>query len=77
MYFVMNTNKWMKWRGLVQVIFVHMFFSHHQTQVQGNKKGGKKFFSQELYFMKEKSRGGVTQIVTCIPCATAAFQKAP
>ena len=31
----------MKGSGAVQVIFVHMFFSHHQTQVQGNKKGEK------------------------------------
>ena len=39
---LLNTIKWRKWRGLVDRPFLYMFFSHHQTQVQGNKTGKKK-----------------------------------
>ena len=46
MYFEMNANKYSLVLIVVKgsgglAISVHMFFSHHQTQVQGNKKGKK------------------------------------
>ena len=41
----------MMWRGLVDRLFflytVHMFFSHHETQVQGNENGGEKSYTPD------------------------------
>ena len=58
---LMDATEWLNWRGLVDRPFVYTcFFSHHQTQVQGNKKGGKKkkkkkkkktFFQKKLGFL--------------------------
>ena len=40
---LMDAIEWLNWRGLVDRPFVYTcFFPHHQTQVQGNKKGKKK-----------------------------------
>ena len=46
---LMDAFEWLNWRGLVDRLFVYTcFFPHHQTQVQGNKKGKKLQYLKQL-----------------------------